>query len=750
VHPEESEPKVAWVEMSKAKRGPTPIEGPSSFNGFDESKMNRVKMMLYSAGSQIHRGRGFERIFSIYWDAVRLRLSGPQSTNVSKQCDEAIAAFLKSKRLRKIHNRFIMGKSYFIVVFYVLSNMILISNLFLLLYAGIMRRVMKNFVPYSEVSEHIPLKWQARVKIPKIVNSMKPFEKVNTSLYDPLNDMLQISSVPHLDEYTPYKERWEQHHDATYEMLQNPQEGAIDPCTSSCIPGALVVDPFFRDTAEENGLKVTDNAMWVLTVALKEHVKNILNDSIKFKKGTEKAEIYPQSLHYPNLLSSVANKLRKESKGKTATTPPEEEEEVGPKKQLNSMDIFSALNLLPSGHIGSTGGSVSRVSIEQTFLSAFNSMPSFIAGNDFRDVQGFISNKIMDMAKNRKPEERKTRVSHIRSVENKADTSRQPRPTSQHEEEKIAETPQAQLPGVNHRSSNKSSDPTFSVAHSPAFVHQLSPAGIQTPVLGSDLHGVISPPELTMPSPPIVDKSQSQVEKIDPIQQQLASCKPSSADETKGTEKKIQVSTHVAPAAVTEKQVGNATTNTPPVPSPTRLEPQRPGGAGRGAKNLAALMARTVTVSQKEPSEEEEEEKDEKTPTENNSTTTSKTDNMVQSNIAVLGDDTSKEETKTNHPIMNTQENGTDLTPKQLEKPKNAEQSKQGTDLPKNGESTDNKSGTETGTGTDKDDEAHSPQQQMQTDRGGKPGKGFGTKDLAAMRARSLHKTETGDKSSKE
>ena len=126
VNPEESEPKVAWVEMSKAKRGPTPVEGPSSFNGFDESKMNRVKMLLYSVGSQIHRGRGFERIFSIYWDAVRLRLSGPQSTNISKQCDEAIAAFLRSKRLRKIHNRFIMGKSCFIVVFYVSSNMILI------------------------------------------------------------------------------------------------------------------------------------------------------------------------------------------------------------------------------------------------------------------------------------------------------------------------------------------------------------------------------------------------------------------------------------------------------------------------------------------------------------------------------------------------------------------------------------------------------------------------------------------------
>jgi len=625
------EMKVSWVVLSKAKRKLTRTEDSSSFNGHDKNKINRVKILLYSAGSQIHRGRGFERIFSIYWDAVCLRLSGPQSIYISRQCDQAIAAFLQSKRLRKIHNKFIMG---------------------------IMRRVMENIVPYSEVSKHIPLRWQSRVKVPRIVTSTKPSEKKNVTLYNTLNDgMLQISSVPHLDLGTPYKEQWEVYRKATDELLQNPQERSIEQSTFSCIPGALVVDPFFRNIAEENKLDVTDSAMWVLTIALKEHVKNVLTDSIKHKKYMEKAEIYPQSLHYPNLLSSVASKIRKESRAKTATATAPQEEQVGRKKQINSMDVFSALNMLPSANDGSTGGSISRVSLEQSFLSAFNSMPSFIASNDFRDVQAFVSNTIIDMAKNRKPEEKKMRVSQTRCVEKKTERSRQPRPTSDQEEKITNKSTENQVPrpDVNLRSSTKSSDPIIQVTESPTFVYQLSPAGTQTTAVGSDLHSVVSSPEHILASPQIVDKLQSPTKKEDSIQQQLAmpplaSSKNSSIEETKETDEKIQAAQ--------------------PVSSPTRLEPQRPG-AGRGAKNLAALMARAAASNnQKEPIEEDKSTKKDETVAIGNDSTidtaVSKINNVIQSNsfmpsTAVPGGDTPKEIERTSNQLKNPV-NVTDIT----------------------------------------------------------------------------------------
>ena len=120
MHPKnEEESKVKLVVMSKLKPTPNAIPNSSDINPFGgESKMNRIKVLLYTAGSQIHRGRGFERIFSMYWDALCRRLSGPQSISVSTQCDRVIAAYLKTKRLRKIHNKLVMGKSCCIAVLF--------------------------------------------------------------------------------------------------------------------------------------------------------------------------------------------------------------------------------------------------------------------------------------------------------------------------------------------------------------------------------------------------------------------------------------------------------------------------------------------------------------------------------------------------------------------------------------------------------------------------------------------------------
>jgi hypothetical protein len=107
------EMKVSWVAMSKASRQSKPAKDTSRFIGYDENKTNRVKILLYTAGSQVHRGRGFERIFGMYWDAIGLRLSRPLNNNTSKRCDQAMSVFLKSKKLRKIHNKFVMSKFLF-------------------------------------------------------------------------------------------------------------------------------------------------------------------------------------------------------------------------------------------------------------------------------------------------------------------------------------------------------------------------------------------------------------------------------------------------------------------------------------------------------------------------------------------------------------------------------------------------------------------------------------------------------------
>jgi hypothetical protein len=90
---------------------PSNASEASAVYGYDRNKLNRVKAILYSTGSRVHRGHGFERIFAQYWDAVMLRLSDRLSTHASRQSEVAVKAFLKSRNLRKIHNKFIISES---------------------------------------------------------------------------------------------------------------------------------------------------------------------------------------------------------------------------------------------------------------------------------------------------------------------------------------------------------------------------------------------------------------------------------------------------------------------------------------------------------------------------------------------------------------------------------------------------------------------------------------------------------------
>lgn len=538
-----------------------------------------------------------------------------------------------------------------------------------------MRRTLKDHVPYSEVSEHVPIKWQDRVKIPHIVTSRKPPKKKNKTFYDGLEeDLLQLTSVPHIDKTTPYKERWEFSTDGRDDIQKNPQEGPTVPIASSCIPGALVVDPMLRETVEASGMKVTDNAMWLLTVAVKEHIKNVLNDSIEFKKCLKKGEVCPQAIHYPNVLASHSNKNRKILKGRSPTASLEN----GPKKRINSIDLFAALNMLPSGQPSSIGGSVSRMSLEQTFLSGFNSIPLFDTGNAFKDVQGFISNTITDMAKNRRPEGKKAKASHTKTTDNS--TSRDRSAKAMAREEGNVKTPT-----THHTSLPTSANTSKSIAtpmaslESPPLMNNVSPAVVQTPMMDSS-------------SPKTDDVSQIASEK----QKATVTPKASATDSPQGVENRASGANETKPAMV-EKPVQKTTAGN--IPSQVA---QR-SGAGKGSKNLAALMARKAESTTD-------------TDTSNLNESTQDGENINQMNTA-----TTSSANVTSEPDNQN-----------IEKP-----TKEVSNLTNNGET----SKPVTATNTEDPVVAVPPQQPFAPVRRGK-GKGFGSKDLAALRARSITSTQ--------
>jgi len=620
--------KVSWVALSKAPRQAKSVKKSFDFNGFDESKTNRVKMILYTTGSKVHRGRGFERIFSMYWDAVCLSLSRPLSGNAAKRCDEAISAFLKSKKIRKIHNKFVMS---------------------------IMRRALKDRVPYSEVSDHIPTNFQDRVKIPQIISTKKKQKKKTKTFYDELEDeLLQLSSVPHLDATKPYKERWEFSTDTIDEIQKIPEEGPTVPIASSCIPGALVVDPMLRETVEAGGMKVTDNAMWLLTVALKEHIKNILSHSIEFKKCLKKGEVYPQAIHYPNVLASNSNKNRKISKGRSSSNSLDN----GRKKRINSIDLFAALNMLPSGQPSSIGGSISRMSLEQTFLSGFNSMPSFDTGNAFKDVQSFMSSTLTDMAKHHKPDEKRPKPSHTKAA--KSSTSGV-KAASQQEEVKTPTARQVAVPS-SANTSESIATPIPSL-ESPPLMQSLSPAVVPTPVLDS-----------TTP------KTEGSTEKQKDV--------TTSTVNATGSSQVAENKPSIQPTDVVNPVRNQTTGGVSSKPVAQR------SGAGRGAKNLAALMARATETTSSEQGED----------------------------TSTKPEKPSSEKPTQQQQQQQQQQQPTVDPPKQVSNPPNNGESSK----PSNAQATTSSS---------------APRQSIVPVRRGK-GKGFGSKDLAAMRARSMTSTQ--------
>jgi hypothetical protein len=520
------------------------------------------------------------------------------------------------------------------------------------------------------VSEHVPLKWQDRVKVPQIVKTRTIPKKKSPTFYDGLeNDLLQLPSVPHFDETSPYKERWEFPVDTRDETLQNPQEGPTVPIASSCIPGALVIDPMIRETVEESGMKVTDHAMWLLTVALKEHIKNLLSDSIEYKKGLQKGQVFPPAIRYPNVLASSSNKNRKISKGRNSAASAE----PGRKKRLNSIDLFAALNKLPSGQPSSIGGSISRLSLEQTFLSGFNSIPSFDTGNTFKDVQSFISNSIMVMAKDRKPEEKK-KSSH---------SSRQKRIKPTPGLEDSTKTPSPRHPSNGKASVPIAIAPPMPSLESPPLTNNMSPAVVQTPVLDS--------------SSPKTDVSQLVLEK----KKDVATSNVSSAADAQAGESEASRVEEANPVKV-EKPIQKAATGAPP----SQSGPQR-SGAGRGAKNLAALMARAAESSSNLKEATQGGEKNSNTSTQNAQWPSSTPVNTEQN--------------KPN--IHNPNSQGSAVQAPQS----NADSTK-----PTNESSNPESSADATNTA-----KPVPPRQPTVPVRRGK-GKGFGSKDLATMRARSM------------
>ena len=65
---------------------------------------------------------------------------------------------------------------------------------------------------------------------------------------------------------------------------------------SAIIPGALVIDPFMRKAAQSTGMVVSEHAIWLVTIAMKEHTTQVLRNLVTSSKLLTQGQIPPISM----------------------------------------------------------------------------------------------------------------------------------------------------------------------------------------------------------------------------------------------------------------------------------------------------------------------------------------------------------------------------------------------------------------------------------------------------------------------
>jgi len=163
------------------------------------------------------------------------------------------------------------------------------------------------------------------------------------------------------------------------------------------IPGAMAIDPYVRALAQATGMRVSENAVWLLVVAMREYVEAILRNCIGSKNAMEAGELPP----FPLIRQRVLHKKRdigdhkREMSSASGQNP-----DGGPVYCISALDLYVLTSGMSVGSARSVGGSISRIAFEQSLFSSLE--PSVSPGGSASDdVRKFITTKLKPSATTR-------------------------------------------------------------------------------------------------------------------------------------------------------------------------------------------------------------------------------------------------------------------------------------------------------------------------------------------------------------
>jgi len=256
------------------------------------------------------------------------------------------------------------------------------THLIFLTPEGLLERCFSSVAVQSqELLQEIPDPWRRRVKL---VSESRARAAAPRAKQPPGSMAKRLSDLGQSDlHYKP--------------LVVEPIDGTVVPKrsnpnqTSYRIPAAMAVDPYIRALAQANGMRVTENAVWLLVIAMKEYVTAILRNCISAKNMIEAGEPPPL---FPLVRQRVLHKKREigdhksELLGIKGPNP-----EGGQPNCVTAHDVHMLASGMSVGNPRSIGGSVSRIAFERSLFCS-SSTPLTPGGAGYEEVRQFISSKL--------------------------------------------------------------------------------------------------------------------------------------------------------------------------------------------------------------------------------------------------------------------------------------------------------------------------------------------------------------------
>uniref|UniRef100_A0A6S8XKN6 Uncharacterized protein n=1 Tax=Chaetoceros debilis TaxID=122233 RepID=A0A6S8XKN6_9STRA len=222
---------------------------------------NKLKLKLYMEAMRVHKGNGEDRKYADYWHAISRYLS---TTGMIRSCsdmdingiEEIFESFLKTKKMKKLHNAFVKS---------------------------IMKQILETDASRLQIGEHVPIKWRKRLRYPEVPTSTKGINSQPTDL----EGIESVKEVFISDTMGSGKTGRNVFWGSLVSKIPNVNIDASDAIlqddfgvSSSRLPGIMEIDHISRYAAETEGYCLSQSAQWITSIAVKDYISNILRDTI--------------------------------------------------------------------------------------------------------------------------------------------------------------------------------------------------------------------------------------------------------------------------------------------------------------------------------------------------------------------------------------------------------------------------------------------------------------------------------------